>query len=187
MPRLTASFMAQPAPFGPICTMRRVRWSSTLRARCDVGGLPAEQREELALAHGRDRAEDRRIDQACALGGDRRRQFTMGHRLQRAHLDEELAGNIAARNPSGAVNTRRTPLSSVMIDSTTPLRPQPPAALCRAKDAIALAGALGFWSHATTSHRARRAAAQSPSPSAQGQPDRLSLLRSPRWPMAAFP
>jgi hypothetical protein len=61
----------------------------------DVGGLPAEQREQLALAHGRDRSHHRRIDQACALGLDHRRQVTMGHRLQRAHLDEKFALDLA--------------------------------------------------------------------------------------------
>jgi hypothetical protein len=75
--------------------MRRVRWSSTLRARSTSAASPAEQRQQLALAHGRDRAHDRGIDQARAPGTDHRCQLPMSHRLQRAHLDEKLVLDLA--------------------------------------------------------------------------------------------
>jgi hypothetical protein len=72
------------------------------RARpLDVDGLAAEQRQELALAHGRDRAHDRRIDQARTRGLDDRCQLAMRHWLQRAHLDEQLALDVTGEESVG--------------------------------------------------------------------------------------
>src|SRR5262249_52978537 len=55
----------------------------------------AGHHHELALAHAWDYPEHRRIDQARAFRFDQRSELAAGHRLQRAHLDEQLAGDIA--------------------------------------------------------------------------------------------
>ncbi len=66
------------------------------RAR-NVGGVAAGQRKQLPFAHGRNRTQHGGVDQACALGGNQGRQLAMGHRLQGAHLDEELAGCVTGQ------------------------------------------------------------------------------------------
>ena len=45
----------------------------------------------------RDGAEHGRFDEPRALGIDQRRQLAAGHRLQRAHLDEQLALDVAGK------------------------------------------------------------------------------------------
>jgi hypothetical protein len=63
----------------------------------EVLGLAADHREQLAVARRRDRAEHRRFDQACAGRLDHRRKFAPGHRLQGAHVDEQLAADVAGQ------------------------------------------------------------------------------------------
>ena len=57
----------------------------------EVFGAAADQREQFAVADLRNSPEHRRFDQSRALGIDQRREFAPGHRLQRAHFDEQLA------------------------------------------------------------------------------------------------
>ena len=63
----------------------------------DILGLAADQREQFSVAHLRDGAEHRRLDQPRALGFDQRRQFARRHRLQRRHVDKKFARHIAAQ------------------------------------------------------------------------------------------
>ena len=55
---------------------------------------PADHREQRASADLRDSAKHRRLDQPRAARFDQRRQLSAGHRLQRAHLDEQLSRHV---------------------------------------------------------------------------------------------
>jgi len=74
--------------------MRRVSFSSTAPARSTSSALPAHHRHQRAGAHLRDGAEHRRLDQPRAARRGERRELAAGHRLQRAHLDEQLAADV---------------------------------------------------------------------------------------------
>ncbi len=61
----------------------------------DILRLAANHGEQRAGLHLWDRAEHRRLDQPRAARFDQRHKLAAGHRLQRAHLDEQLALDVA--------------------------------------------------------------------------------------------
>ena len=66
---LTTSFIAAPAPTGPICSIRAVRCAERHARPRHIRVGAADQRHELALAHGRDGAEHRAVDEGRAARG----------------------------------------------------------------------------------------------------------------------
>src|ERR1700730_12833488 len=151
MPRLTASFIAQPAPFGPRCATRRVRWSSTLRARATSSASPPTSAtsfpSRVVGVERRPGESIRRAPPAATCGASSR--WVAGCRVLIS--TKSLPATFAARNPSAPVNTRRTPLSSVMIDSTTSADSATARGLPTACTRLPCAAiALEFWSHAIT-------------------------------------
>ena len=109
----------------------------------EILGLTADHGEQRAGLHLRDGAEHRRLDQPRTARFDRRRKLAAGHRLQRAHLDEQLALDVAFEEPAGPANILRTPWSSVMLEMTTSATVATPRALAAMRSPSA-ASALGL-------------------------------------------
>ena len=68
----------------------------------DILEATADHGEQRAGLHLWDGAEHRRLDQPRAARFDQRHKLAAGHRLQRAHLDEQLARDVAFKEPGGA-------------------------------------------------------------------------------------
>jgi hypothetical protein len=62
----------------------------------------ANHGEQRAGLHLWNRPEHRRLDQPRAARFDQRLKLAAGHRLQRAHLDEQLALDVAFEEPGWA-------------------------------------------------------------------------------------